>query len=440
MGIAALSTTRRGEPSVADEHPLPSWPVDLLLWGFPAYWVLGLTPFVPVGLAAIMAALLLVRRRVLVVPGVLPWFAFCAWIVPSAMMLDDPLRIIGYSVRFANIIAVGIVLVYVLNAPTTTPRERVMGGLVVVWALVVVGGYLGMFFPDVQLRTPAAIALPGAITANEHVALLVSPPFAEVQSPWGAPESYVRPSAPFPYANSWGSALMLFTPIAIATLGITRSARIRVLIVFLLAASTVPAIASLNRGMFIGLVVAISYAIVRLGLRGRPGAFIAASLIGAVGMVGFVLADVTGRIAERQQYSDTTSGRAAIYRETFERTLESPLLGYGAPRPSFTGGIAVGTQGYIWLLMFSYGFVGLALFLTFLWGMAWRTRHAPTTSDIWLHSTIMAASIAIAYYSLDTMQMLAVALSAALLLRSIHPELEAPQRHEQPPPPLPAAH
>ena len=44
------------------------------------------------------------------------------------------------------------------------------------------------------------------------------PPLAEVQRPWGAPEAYIRPSAPFPYANSWGLAYTLLTPVMLACL------------------------------------------------------------------------------------------------------------------------------------------------------------------------------------------------------------------------------
>jgi polysaccharide biosynthesis protein PslJ len=410
------------------ERPqLPAWPVDVLLWGFPVYWLLGLTPFMPAALAGIMAVFLLIGPRPRFLPGVVPWFAFSLWLLPAALMLDSPLRLVGYSLRFGNVVALGIILVYVTNAEVTLPARRVLGGLVVVWGLVVVGGYLGLLFPEVRLTTPAAAVLPAVLTSNEYVIDLVSPPLAEVQTPWGATESFIRPSAPFPYANGWGSAVALFTPVAIAMFVLARRRWVRSMIAAFLAASTVPAVASLNRGMFVGLFIAIAYAIVRLGLRGKPRAFLAALLIGVVGGVGFVLADVAGRIAERQGVSNTTAGRADIYRETFERTLASPFLGYGAPRPSYTGAISIGTQGHVWMLMFSYGFVGLFLFLYFLWGLAWRTRSAPTTADIWLHSTIATACVIILFYGLDTMQMLCVLLCGALLLRSIYgrPRAEA---------------
>jgi hypothetical protein len=69
------------------------------------------------------------------------------------------------------------------------------------------------------------------------------------------------------------------------------------------------------------------------------------------------------------------------------------------------------------MLMFSFGFVGLALFLMFLWGTTARTWRAPGDVDIVLHSVLVVASVIIAVYGLDIMQMLAIMLVAAVLLR-----------------------
>jgi polysaccharide biosynthesis protein PslJ len=399
---------------------LPSWPVDLLLFGFPLSWVLGLAPFLPVALAAVMLVLLLQQRRWVVLPGVLPWFAFCAWIVVSAVMLDSPLRLIGYGFRFANVLAVGIALVYVLNAPERLSARRVMGGLVAVWATVVVGGYLGLLFPEVRIETPTAVLLPGVLTSNEYVADLVRPPLAEVQRPWGAPEPFVRPSAPFPYANGWGAAVALFTPVAVALAVLSRSRALRAAIVLGGVALAVPAIASLNRGMFLALGVGVTYVVVRFAARGHFVAFLTSSFLALIGGAGLVQAGLLTRIAERQAVSDTTSGRAGIYRETLQRTLDSPLIGYGSPLPAYEGTISIGTQGHVWMVMFSYGFVGLALFLLFVLGGTWRSRAAPGTAGLWLHSCLVTACVAIAFYGLDTMQMLCIALVLALLLRAIY--------------------
>ena len=97
--------------------------------------------------------------------------------------------------------------------------------------------------------------------------------------------------------------------------------------------------------------------------------------------------------------------------------MENPLLGYGAPRPSSVHDLSVGTQGYVWTVMFSHGFVGLALFLLFIWGTTLHTWRAPTDVQLVLHSVLVVASLAILIYGLDIMQMLSLVLVAAVLLR-----------------------
>ena len=74
-------------------------------------------------------------------------------------------------------------------------------------------------------------------------------------------------------------------------------------------------------------------------------------------------AGVLARLQERLHYSRTNVGRQTIYREAFDGAVNSPVFGHGAPQPSGTVDVSVGTQGQVWNVMFSYGFVALAFFL-----------------------------------------------------------------------------
>ncbi|TCP56499.1 hypothetical protein EV191_101442 [Tamaricihabitans halophyticus] len=396
-------------------RPLPAWPVDALLWGFPLWWVLGMTPFIVVLLALVMAVLLIHRRGLRLVPGIAPWLAFVAWVIPCGLMLGSVLRVVGYGQRFANYLAIAVVLVYVVNARERITARRVVAGLTVVWLFVVFGGYLGTLFPEVRLTTPVGVLLPESLTNNEYVRDLVSPPFAEIQHPWGAAEPYERPAAPFPYANGWGSAMALLTPVAFAQYAMTTSNRVRLLIILGTAAIAVPAMASLNRGMFIGLAIAVGYVAARLALRGAILPFLAILSAAIASAVVFLSAGLLDELTERADYG-SNDGRAQLYLETIDRTLDSPVLGYGAPRPSQLLDISVGTQGHLWMLMFSYGFVGLGLFLWFLYGAVLRTWRAPSTAQLWLHSVLIIPCALMFFYGIDTMQMLTVALVAVILL------------------------
>ena len=95
-------------------------------------------------------------------------------------------------------------------------RRRIVAGLTFVWFFTVAGGVLGLLFPEVRLSTPVGMLLPHGVATNDYVRDLFFPPLAEVQHPYGSPVEFVRPSAPFPYANSWGVAIVLLTPVAVA--------------------------------------------------------------------------------------------------------------------------------------------------------------------------------------------------------------------------------
>lgn len=412
------------------DAPLPSWPIDMVLWGFPVWWVLGMMPFILAISALIMATLLLIRTRVTMAPGSASWLAFVLWIIPCAAALDSAGRLVGFGQRAANLLAAAVALLYIMNAHERLPARRVINGLTALWCYVIVGGYLGIVSPGTRLVTPVGLLLPGAITSNELVYDLVFPPFAEVQQPYGAPAPFNRPAAPFPYTNGWGCAVAFLTPVAIAALLRSKSKRTRLFLTGMLVAAGVPALATLNRGMFLGLGLGVVYVSFRLLLRGKVLPFLAVTVVGLVAAFGFLASglddDIDSRTEAVGDSGGTNQGRATIYNETFERTLESPVVGYGAPRPSNTLEISAGTQGFIWQTMFSYGFVGLGLFLWFLWGTVWRTRRPSDTAGLWLHATLVVACLTIFYYGVSEMQMLTLILVAGILLRDGADRLRAP--------------
>ena len=96
------------------------------------------------------------------------------------------------------------------------------------------------------------------------------------------------------------------------------------------------------RGMFIGLGFATAYVIIRL-IIGRYWGLVTAAGVMVVGVVTALIASGTvAAILGRQQYSDSTGGRAALYRSTWAASLESPIVGvwnspYGIERGCFDG-------------------------------------------------------------------------------------------------------
>ncbi|MEO3782543.1 hypothetical protein ABGB12_04370 [Actinocorallia sp. B10E7] len=411
--MALLTADRRFTVRQAD---LPTRSFVLAFAGFPALWLLGLGGFAALIAAAPILLRLVFRRGIDLPAGFLLWLLFLGWTVLSATQLDTSGRMIGFVFRFLSYGSAAVLFVYLWNCPPRLlPARRVCGLFVLFLTWVVIGGYLGVLLPRVSLTTPMEQLLPAALKSNSYVWELVHPKFAEIQYPWGAPEPFIRPSAPFAYTNTWGSHFALLAPFAFcyASMSVPKWQRYGALA--LVAAGLVPAFATLNRGMFLSLGVGVVYASARLALRGQiflmtaVGSLLAAALYTAYSMGVFEL------ISARTEYSPTNSSRASLYAEAFDRTLDSPLLGAGSPRPSLTLNISVGTQGQFWNVMFSYGFVGLALFCGFIWWLAIRSRNVPGPL-IWLHVVPFMASFMLFFYGLDGSQLVLVFVAGALAI------------------------
>ncbi len=395
---------------------LPAWPVLALVGGLPLWWVLGLLPFILLPFGLIMTGYLLWAQRIRVVPGVLPWLAFVAWATVCGTMLDSPLRALGYGLRLGQWMALAVLLLYVVNARTSLPVRRVVSAILVVWVCAIVGGSLAMVIGQASFSTPVSYIMPQVLLQNEYVHDLVVPSLAQVDQPWGS-QSFIRPAAPFTYANSWGGAIAILTPIAIAGFFLARTRLRKALIVVGLVASLVPAAATLNRGMLLAMSIAMCYGVVRLAFRRSRSAVIWVLILGALVAQELVFGTFTKGIAERGLAANTAEGRARLYLETFHRTLESPILGFGTPQPSRTLEVSVGTQGQIWFVMFSFGFVGLLLYLYFWWGAAARTFDAQGNAGLWLHVSLVSACLLMFYYGIDATMHSALAMVAAVLLR-----------------------
>ncbi|MFW0121775.1 O-antigen ligase family protein [Rothia sp. CCM 9419] len=398
---------------------LPAWPLYTLLYGFPIIWALGLWQFLPTVLALIMVAYMMIRGNILVYKTQWLWFALTIWCLVCTVSLHGGSDILAWGLRFVNIFNVGVYGVYFFNAREKISAQGMLGGLVTVWYTVVILGWFALFFPDFRLITPMSYLMPGGLLNNPLVRDYVQPPLAEVQLPWGAPEPYIRPSAPFPYANSWGLAFTFLTPVVLAVITAATKRRTKIILSLSVAAGLFPAIATSNRGMFIGLALCVSYVIFRHVLEGNLKVAFYGLVAAIIALIALVASGTLAQILGRQEYSDSTGGRAALYKATWEAVLDSPLVGYGTSRMNVTIGVSMGTQGYLWALMFCFGLVGLFLFMAFMLYSIASTWGVSSAAGIWIHSVPVCAICVFIFYSFDIMQMTAMMLCLALIMRSI---------------------
>lgn len=411
----------KGTPYIPRERTtipdLPLWPVAVLFAGFGVWWVLGLGAFAVAVSGLPMLLIMLVRGGISMPRGFLFWLLFILWASAAAVEIDGGLRLVGFAVRFSSYLGATVVFLYVYNlSRSRAPDQLIMCVLVVFAATVVIGGWLGVIFPWVRLSTLTQMLLPGEVASNDYVHALVSPKFAEVQRPYGSPISFTRPSAPFAYTNGWGCNLALLLPfIAAAFSGASR--RLKGWLVVLLCAAAVPAAATLNRGMYIAITFAVVYAAIHYARKGRLAPLAALIVTGSVAVGLAIVTGLVDSLASRLRYSESNIGRLTTYKEAFEGTLASPLFGNGSPRPSTLLSISVGTQGQLWNVMFSYGFVALTAYLGWFIYAVVRSRSWQTTTQLWMHVVLVTVLLTTAYYGYDGPQLAVAMVAAAIALR-----------------------
>ena len=239
-----------------------------------------------------------------------------------------------------------------------------------------------------------------------------------------------RPSAPFIYSNTYGNVYSLIFPLALVFAYVLwrERSKWRFLVAAVCALSVIPAAATLNRGMYIGLIVVVVW----VGFqRLRAGAWrtvlgIVAAI--AVGIVAWLATPASQSLLERVAASSSTEDRASNYLETLYELQQSPFLGFGAPRPSASPWLpSLGTQGQFWTVIFSYGLVGLLLFLAFFVRMFPRIWRAKDVYGSILGGIILATLVEQFYYGMNTGLMISV-VAVSLLSRHLEEESDPLRR------------
>lgn len=418
VGGAASEMSLRVMPQRRIE--LPTWPVFVLFAGYPLWWFVGLGAFAVV-LASVPMVVLLVVKGGVQAPRVLAfWVGFLVCTVASGVMLGGADKVVGYGTRMANYLAATAVFLYVYNASRSRLTDRrVLIAMCCYLATLVAGGWLGVLVPNGRIESIVGRLLPSAIASNSYVDALVNPSFAEVQHPWGSPFVFNRPSAPLPYTNGWGLNFTLLVFFGFAMIVGFRTLLSRLLVVGLLLAGTYPALQTGNRGMLLGIAVFMGYGVVRFALRGRVGPLVSLVVIGAIATAVAVPALVEQTLSSRLAYSQSNDTRTSVYFESLRGALDSPLLGNGGPQTSTTVDVSLGTQGQLWNVLFSYGFVALGFFVAWFVAAAWMTRRAVGGPRLWLHVAASVPLLTMVYYGFDGPQLAIAMVAAAVALRPL---------------------
>lgn len=398
---------------------LPRWPFTAMLAFFPLWWGLGFAEMAWIPLAGCMLVLMIRRGGIQVPRGFALWLLFVVLMGTSVIGIDTSGRLIGFVYRALLYATITIVFVYVYNARETLTTRYVLGVFTLFWLWAVLGGFAGIIAPEFSFRTPMSYVLPQGLQANELIGEMVVRRLTQYN-----PDSWLaldpRPSAPFLYTNGWGNVYSITLPMVVAYLTLIPRGRRFWMLVLAIPLSLIPAFLTLNRGMFIGLAVAAAYLFVRLALAGRLRAVALLGLIGIVAGIAAVALDVGSKLTDRVETSSSTEDRANLYEETFMRTLQSPLFGYGAPRPSaIDGAPSAGTQGHLWMVMFSHGFPALICFVGALVWMFLATLRGRSTAMMILNTVQLVILVEIFFYGVLPNGLILTLPAAALAMREL---------------------
>jgi O-antigen/teichoic acid export membrane protein len=397
-----------------------TWPVTALFTAFPIWWLLGLSAVIWSIMVAPLLVALVWRRRAEAPAVILLWFTFVIWVLMSGLQLTSGTKIITFSYRLTLYVCGGLLFLYVYNLPRRRRLDsRVLNTLTTFWMIVVIGGYIGILGGSHSFPSVIEFVLPRHLRSQPFVAELVHPVLANVETFLGFPVP--RPSAPFPYTNNWGGIIAVLTPVALASMSATTSKTRRRMIVVFLVASLIPMIVSLNRGMFLSLGAGLLYVAIRLAGRGRI-ATLASLLVLMIGLTALVALTplkhlVLANASSTHGHSDTT--RMSVAQQAIAGANQSPLLGFGAPQAvTGQGGTPpIGTQGQLWMVLYSQGYVATTVFIGFFLVVLWQTRRAAGTAGLWLQSVPLVALTQITVYGWLPVELQIVMVTAALAYR-----------------------
>lgn len=446
--MGALVAERVTDDAFDDRPPRsrrwpPHWPLSAIFLGPPLCWALGLMTALPIAMSVVMARDLLRRRDRVVLPtGFTLWVLFLAWVAlgvfvlwadaPGAVPDGGPSRLMVFGLRGAWYFAGTMALLWVISrTEEELPTRWAFDLVAVLFVVTTAGGVLGLLMPTLEFRSFVELLLPPGLRNNALVSSLVHPAAAEIQSVLGDPSP--RPQAPFAYANTWGSVMALSLPFFLVAW--VKNGRVwqRVLAPVVLFAAAFPTIYSLNRGLWVCLALGgVGLVLLQLCKRRFLPFFatIATFVILGLALAASPLGDIYEQRIANQHSNERRS--ELISQTVSSAAAGSPVVGFGSTRDvqgnftSIAGGAtpdcsacgvpALGTQGQLWLVIFSQGLVGSMLFVSFFGRSllsSWRCR--TTTETVGLFVLVFFGSQLVVYDTLDlpfVVVMVAIALVA----------------------------
>lgn len=420
----------------------PGWPLVWMLVGFPLWWVLGISSFVGHVFAVVMVLEMVRMRRLRVPRGTGTWLLFLLWVVAGVIVLQVVAphtvpetsmgRYLSWAYRFGWYASATVVLVYIGAVREHLTTTRIARAGAAMFLTIVAGGWLGILLPQLAFPSVLEMVLPRGLTQVQFIEFLVHPEV--VQDYAQAVTSHPRPSAPFSYANIWGLNFACFLPFFLhAWFGPDAGWRRRFALP-VLGLAIVPGVLSLNRGMWIAVAAMAATVALRSAAHGRLRSVVALGAATTV-LAGVVLFSPLGALVQSRLDNPTSNdGRATLATLTVESVVEgSPVIGFGSTRDaisafySIAGGTsascplctppALGTQGQVWLVVYSQGVVGLLFYLTFFGVWLLRGLRLPSRTATLGVCVLVAQAVTLPFYDSIGISTVAALIAVGLIWR-----------------------
>ena len=426
---------------------LPAWPVAAVLALYPLWWAFGLGVLIFPIVAVPMAVLLLRRRaagRALRMPPGFAWWAlFLVTVLVSlaALGADPPGTVAGHAgarllpavYKLGMYLSLTVMLVYAGNlTEEELPRRRLVRLLGWLFVVTVAGGLLGMVAGRFEFTSPVEWLLPSDVRNKGFVQSLVHPYAAQIMDIVGGEKP--RPAAPWGYTNTWGNNFCLLAGwLVVAAWGSMRR-RARLFALICLAVSIVPAVVSLNRGLWIGIGVLVVYVALRYVLMGRLW-IIGVVLVAAGALAVALLASPLGDVVSARLDNGKSNGvRTFLIERALDGVADSPVIGYGGTRNTIggrnsitvgesagcerCGNFTVGGNGQLWQLIYAHGAVGTIGYLGFFGYGLWRFRRDRSGIGIVGSGALVTSFSAMLWYNSLVTPLAFMFLAYALLWRN----------------------
>lgn len=381
--------------------PVELWPLVVLSAGLPALFLAGLASFAWALPGAVFGAALLRRREVRLARGGGLLVALVVWIGLSGLQVSGTPALVLFGYRWSLFLSLAMTFLWLCATPRSVVSDeaviRVVGWT---WPVLMAFGALALLLPDVAVSSPFLRALPSGLGNHPLAIDLATIRFSELQQFLGYPVS--RPSAPFAYANTWGSAAGITLPFFVLDRIVGQTGARQRTGLLILALSTVPVVMSLNRGLWLSCGVAVAYVALRRAASGDARSVARLVALSAV-VVGAVLMSPLGDVIDDrfERSGASNESRASVAVEAVESGLESPLLGYGAPSSRLEEGqVSVGSHGLLWYLIYSHGFVAAGLFVAWLAGSARRGLLLASDRGMWMTAVLLIGGVQMFVYDM----------------------------------------